>query len=413
VNDDELPEPGWYTDPDGSGRERWWDGSAWTTRHLKRSTAATTDTISSGDVVKIVASDVDHADEAGTVEDVVATADGVQVHVQFAGDSDTYAYRRDEVLRCVPDVAEAPTPVVATTPPADSLEHDLPAGWYDDPNGSGGDRWWDGGAWTTRTRPSSEDTDRSLPDWYDDPDGSGGERWWDGHQWTRSRRPIHGEPANESAVQRFSQAKVAEVVDLAKRKPLLAAGSAVAAVVLVVVIALAWGGGRWSEFPHALNCAIVTDSPIAGLQMPPEDARVEQVALSHPGGDRMTLEIDFAGALSDVDAFGLWINISGLKEADGGGATVSIFSPRGGDGWVAGRADFQIRERIGEAVPDYPDGNLLTAVSTGYRSLELTLNLEGQPEFFPAGSYTPDVTVNLDAPGYSDAPLFRPQQCKW
>lgn len=26
------------------------------------------------------------------------------------------------------------------------------------------------------------------PDWYPDPDGSHGERWWDGRQWTRQRR---------------------------------------------------------------------------------------------------------------------------------------------------------------------------------------------------------------------------------
>jgi hypothetical protein len=28
-----------------------------------------------------------------------------------------------------------------------------------------------------------------LPNWYDDPDGSGGERWWDGNGWTSHRRP--------------------------------------------------------------------------------------------------------------------------------------------------------------------------------------------------------------------------------
>jgi hypothetical protein len=28
-----------------------------------------------------------------------------------------------------------------------------------------------------------------VADWYDDPDGSGGERWWDGHGWTTHRRP--------------------------------------------------------------------------------------------------------------------------------------------------------------------------------------------------------------------------------
>src|ERR1700712_5621476 len=32
-----------------------------------------------------------------------------------------------------------------------------------------------------------------TPGWYAEPDGSGGERWWDGQQWTGHRRP-NGSP---------------------------------------------------------------------------------------------------------------------------------------------------------------------------------------------------------------------------
>ena len=64
-------------------------------------------------------------------------------------------------------------------------------GWYPDPGGSEGERYWDGWRWTTqhRTTPSRNDPKPAPPDWYDDPDGSGGERYWDGGRWTKHRRP--------------------------------------------------------------------------------------------------------------------------------------------------------------------------------------------------------------------------------
>ena len=64
-------------------------------------------------------------------------------------------------------------------------------GWYPDPGGSEGERYWDGWRWTTQHRitPSRNDPKPAPPDWYDDPDGSGGERYWDGGRWTKQRRP--------------------------------------------------------------------------------------------------------------------------------------------------------------------------------------------------------------------------------
>jgi hypothetical protein len=90
-----------------------------------------------------------------------------------------------------------------------------PAGWYPDPAGGSGHRWWDGSAWTdhlsgptpgTRDpqgpgRPEGTTTEPDLggptgppavastpspapPGWYHDPAGEGGFRWWDGSTWT-------------------------------------------------------------------------------------------------------------------------------------------------------------------------------------------------------------------------------------
>ncbi|WGX94525.1 DUF2510 domain-containing protein [Nocardioides sp. L-11A] len=45
---------------------------------------------------------------------------------------------RDAALRIANQQAQAAAPVSAGPPP----------GWYDDPDGDAGKRWWDGSAWT-------------------------------------------------------------------------------------------------------------------------------------------------------------------------------------------------------------------------------------------------------------------------
>ncbi len=80
----------------------------------------------------------------------------------------------------------------------------IPAGWYDDPSGQGGYRWWDGVQWTEHTDrsvaaastpPAQEAGPAVAAGWYDDPSGQGGYRWWDGAQWTdHTHPPASAEP---------------------------------------------------------------------------------------------------------------------------------------------------------------------------------------------------------------------------
>jgi hypothetical protein len=66
-----------------------------------------------------------------------------------------------------------------------------PAGWYDDPQGGGGKRYWDGARWTERRQ-----LGRASPaGWYEDPRGGGGSRYWDGGRWTEQTQPAEASSA--------------------------------------------------------------------------------------------------------------------------------------------------------------------------------------------------------------------------
>lgn len=86
----------------------------------------------------------------------------------------------------------------------DVANGDIPAGWYPEPSGAGGERWWDGYQWTEHVR-ATQPAERSATPapqaqvpagWYPDPSGGGGQRYWDGAQWTDHVDPpaTTGEP---------------------------------------------------------------------------------------------------------------------------------------------------------------------------------------------------------------------------
>lgn len=67
-----------------------------------------------------------------------------------------------------------------------------PPGWYPNPSGRPGQRYWDGRNWTehrTGTPP------KSSAGWYPDPSGARGQRYFDGNDWTEHRAGLPRWPA--------------------------------------------------------------------------------------------------------------------------------------------------------------------------------------------------------------------------
>jgi Protein of unknown function (DUF2510) len=56
-----------------------------------------------------------------------------------------------------------------------------PAGWYPDPTGKPGQKYWDGQAWTDIPAPEIPATPKAG--WYPDPSGKHGQMYWDGEGW--------------------------------------------------------------------------------------------------------------------------------------------------------------------------------------------------------------------------------------
>lgn len=132
---------GWYPDPDGSGGQRYWDGSAWTEHKVEAPSPA-----------EAAPADPEPAAEPEPI-DVPSTAYEPTTSFETPSSID-------------PTPSSDPTPSYAPTSSFETPSYEpttafqatpkqpaggRPADWYTDPNGSGGLRYWDGDSWTEHT----------------------------------------------------------------------------------------------------------------------------------------------------------------------------------------------------------------------------------------------------------------------
>ena len=141
----------WRSDPSGSHRQRWWDGTHWT-----------------DDVVD---------------EDPESPPDGTG-EIPAAGWHSDPAHR----FRLRYSDGAAWTALVVFRDPLTPDDGNAP-GWRADPSGRYRNRWWDGAAWTDQVvdedpAPPPRNRSPKRSGWYSDPSGRFRQRYSDGSRWT-------------------------------------------------------------------------------------------------------------------------------------------------------------------------------------------------------------------------------------
>ena len=149
----------------------------------------------------------------------------------------------------------------------------------------------------------------------------------------------------------------------------------------------------------------VVDEPRA---LPPPAALVKQVQLTHPGGQRVTIAIEFAQADPPAPDTGTFFYNVDLKANPGAGRVLKIQSPHDGRPWVSDASEL-----------DHPDRSTLVSAETSGSALTLTLDLQDQAGFLGQGRFAPRVIVRVvgqqPARGGVSATFvfYSPQSCGW
>jgi hypothetical protein len=168
---------------------------------------------------------------------------------------------------------------------------------------------------------------------------------------------------------------------------------------------------RWSAFPHTMGCTVDTSGgpmpPPPGTVAinPPEPTQVQQVILSHPGGQQLAVSIRFAGA-PQTSRF-----ISQFRIGQGDGDPIMISSPISPGPQPEWAAVYQRSVSVNNFDPI--DLNV-ESVNVTASTVDLTIDVGAQAALLGDGPFKPDVwvytTPNTNTPtqlGYYN------QFCAW
>lgn len=127
--------------------------------------------------------------------------------------------------------------------------------------------------------------------WYSDPDGSGGQRYWDGEHWTKHRRPDPALPRSRLAALAAGARRAWVGLPSALRLVLPAALVLILAGVGFIFWTESPRHDDWARLPNHLNCQL-QDGP-----KPPDAITVASVAVKHPRTSVLELLVRFVQPL--------------------------------------------------------------------------------------------------------------------
>lgn len=156
--------------------------------------------------------------------------------------------------------------------------------------------------------------------WYPDPGGSGGERYWDGTGWTAHCRRSPPKPG---------------------KTPWVWIAVVCVAVLVAVVGVVAWRvresaeADRWTGFPRTIACHVAPRTKGTNWIDVPSSLLVKQVAMSHAGDQRLQLKIEFTRLTPLIAGFSYGILVMPPDPQGSDAPMVAIDSPHGGQPWRA------------------------------------------------------------------------------